>query len=62
MQADPQSASGALADIATGATVLTAAAGDPTAVTTSQIGAVLTADPLYSGNWTDTVTFTVSVA
>ncbi len=62
MQADPQGANGALSDIETGATVLTAAAGDPKAVTTSQISAVLTAEPLFSGNWADTVTFTVSVA
>lgn len=62
MQADPQSENGSLADVATGSTILTAAAGEPTAVTTSQIGAVLTAEPLFSGNWTDTVTFTVSVA
>lgn len=61
MQADPQSEANALADIDTGATILTAAAGDPTAVTTSHIGAVLTANPLFSGYWTDTVTFTVSV-
>ncbi|MDE5995080.1 MAG: hypothetical protein K2G60_06170 [Oscillospiraceae bacterium] len=62
MQADPQSSNGTLADITTGATILTAAAGNPTAVTTSQIGAVLTAKPVYSGIWTDTVTFTVTVA
>lgn len=62
MQADPQSGNGSLADVTTGATILTAAAGEPNAVTTSQIGAVLTAEPLYSGVWSDTVTFTVSVA
>lgn len=62
MMADHNSENGALADLASGSVMLTAAAGDPTAVTTSHIGAVLTEAPLYSGTWTDTVTFTVAVA
>lgn len=62
MKADHNSENGALSDLASGSVMLTAVAGDPTAVTTSHIGAVLTADPLFSGTWVDTVTFTVSVA
>lgn len=61
MQANPQKA-GSLASIASGDTILTVAAGNPTAVTTSTIGAVLTSAPLYSGVYTDTATFTISVA
>lgn len=61
MKADPQSEAGALSDLASGATILTVAAGDPTAVTTSKIGAVLTEAPFFAGIYTDTVTFTVEV-
>lgn len=60
MKANPQSA-GTLDKITSGATILTVAAGNPTAVTTSKIGAVLNEAPLYSGTYTDTATFTVSV-
>lgn len=48
--------------IATGAAVLTVPAGDPNKVTTSNMGAVLTQAPSYSGVYTDTATFVVSVA
>lgn len=61
MKADPQSEAGELSYIASGDTVLTVAAGDPTAVTTTKIGAVLTVNPLFAGIYTDTVTFTAEV-
>lgn len=60
MQANPQSA-GSLTSIASGDTILTVVAGDPTAVTTSTIGAVLTESPAFAGTFTDTATFIVSV-
>lgn len=61
MKANPQSA-GTLQTIASGDTVLTVAAGDPDAVTTSKVAAVLTQAPSYSGTYLDTATFTVAVA
>lgn len=60
MKANPQS-EGTLDSISSGDTILTIAAGTPDAVTTSTIGAVLTEAPLYSGVYTDTATFTVTV-
>lgn len=50
-----------LASVNTGATILTVAAGNPDAVTTSQIAAVLTAAPVYAGTYTNTATFNVTV-
>lgn len=52
----------ALSSVSTGDTVLTVAAGTPDAVTTSQIVAVLTQAPVYSGIYTNTATFAMSVA
>ncbi len=49
-------------DFATGDVVLTAEAGDPTATYDTSIGSILTAAPLFAGVYTDTVTFTSSVA
>lgn len=60
MKANPQKA-GSLTKITSGSTILTVAAGNPTAVTTSTIGAVLTEAPLYSGIYTDTAVFEVTV-
>lgn len=51
----------ALASVNTGATILTVAAGNPDAVTTSSIAAVLTEAPVYSGTYTNTATFNVTV-
>ena len=42
--------------------VLTAEAGTPTATFTTAIGAILAAEPLYAGIYTDTATFTCTVA
>lgn len=50
------------ASVASGATVLTVAAGDPDATTTSTVAAVLTEAPAYSGVYNNTATFTVAVA
>lgn len=52
---------GSLASVNTGATILTAAAGNPDAVTTSSIAAVLTDAPVYSGTYTNTAAFHVTV-
>ena len=52
---------GSLASVNSGATILTVAAGNPDAVTTSQIAAVLTDTPVYSGAYTNTATFSVTV-
>lgn len=49
-------------DFVTGDVVLTADAGDPTATYDTSIGSILTANPNYAGVYTDTVTFTASVA
>ena len=54
-------AAGSLASVNTGATILTVAAGDPDAVTTSSIAAVLTDAPVYSGTYTNTATFNITV-
>lgn len=51
----------ALASVNTGATILTAAAGNPDAVTASSIAAVLTEAPVYAGTYTNTATFHVTV-
>lgn len=61
LKANPQKAS-ALASVATGATILTVAAGTPEAVTTTSVAAVLESAPLYSGYYSNTVTFNVTVA
>lgn len=50
------------ASIASGATVLTVAAGDPDTTTTSTVAAVLMQAPAYSGVYSNTATFTVAVA
>lgn len=47
---------------ATGDVVVSVDAGDPFATTSTEIGAQLTADPLFAGTYTDTTTFTASVA
>ncbi len=52
---------GSLASVNTGATILTVNAGNPDAVTTSSIAAVLTDAPVYSGSYTNTATFNVTV-
>ncbi len=52
---------GSLASVNTGATILTAAAGNPDAVTTASIAAVLTDAPVYSGTYTNTAAFNVTV-
>ncbi len=49
-------------DFATGDVVLTAEAGDPTATYDTSIGSILTAAPFFAGVYTDTATFTCSVA
>lgn len=61
LQANPQSA-GSLAAVSSGDTILTVPAGTPEQTTTTQVAAVLTQAPAYSGVYTNTVTFTVSVA
>lgn len=45
----------------TGNTILSVPAGTPTAVTTTPIGAKLTESPVYSGVYSNTVTFTVTI-
>lgn len=47
--------------IATGDTILSVAAGNPDAVNSTALGAVLTQAPSFSGTYNDTATFTVSV-
>lgn len=49
------------AKIATGDTILSVAAGNPDAVNSTALGAVLTQAPSFSGTYNDTATFTVSV-
>lgn len=61
LQANPQSSS-SLTAVSSGDTILTVPAGTPEQATTTQIAAILTAAPVYSGVYTNTVTFTVSVA
>ncbi len=53
--------SGSLTSVNTGAAILTVAAGNPDAVTTSSIAAVLTEAPVYSGTYTNTASFNVTV-
>lgn len=48
--------------IASGDTILTVAAGDPNGTSTVPVGAVLTQAPVFAGAYTDTATFSVSVA
>jgi len=48
--------------ITSGDTILTVAAGTPTATTTTAVSAIITSAPLYAGVYLDTATFTVSVA
>lgn len=50
-----------LASVNTGATILTVAAGNPDSVTTSSIAAVLTEAPVYSGTYTNTAVFNITV-
>lgn len=50
------------ANFNSGAVVLEAEAGDPTATYSTTIGSVLTESPIYAGVYTDTATFTCSVA
>lgn len=50
------------AKIASGDTILTVAAGNPDATSTTPIGAILTEKALYAGTYLDTATFTVAVA
>lgn len=50
-----------LASVNTGATILTVAAGNPDAVTTSSIAAILTEAPVYSGTYTNTAVFNITV-
>ena len=52
---------GSLATINSGATILTVPAGNPDAVTTSKIAAVLSDAPAYSGTYTNTATFNIGV-
>lgn len=56
-----QSGASALSSVSTGATIMTVAAGNPDAETTTIVGAVLESSPLYSGTYTNTVTFSVTV-
>lgn len=50
------------ADFISGATVLSCPAGTPDAVFSTAIGSVLTASPIFAGVYTDTATFSCSVA
>ena len=61
LQAKQQGA-GSLSSVSAGATNMTVAAGNPDAETTTTVGAVLESSPLYSGTYTNTVTFSVTVA
>lgn len=61
LQANPQSA-GSMAAVTSGSTILTAAAGDPTTVTTSKVSAILTQPAVFAGVYTNHVTFDVTVA
>lgn len=49
-------------DVTTGDTILTVPAGTPDAVTTAEIGGILTENPVYSGMYVNTATFVVSVS
>ena len=60
LKANPQSA-GSLAAVSSGDTILTVPAGTPEQTTTTQVAAVLTDSPAYSGVYTNTVTFSISV-
>lgn len=60
LQANPQTAS-TLAAVSSGDTILTVPAGNPEQATTTQVAAVLTQAPAYSGVYTNTVTFSISV-
>lgn len=60
LQANPQSA-GSLAAVSSGDTLLTVPAGTPEQTTTTQVAAVLTDSPAYSGVYTNAVTFSISV-
>lgn len=60
LKANPQSA-GSLAAVSSGDTILTVPAGNPEQATTTQVAAVLTQAPAYSGVYTNTVTFSVTV-
>ncbi len=48
--------------IVSGDTILTVAAGDPNGTSTVPVGAVLTQAPIFAGAYTDTATFSVTVA
>ena len=61
LRANPQSA-GSMAAVTSGSTILTVAAGDPDAVTTSKVAARLTQAADYAGAYTNLVEFDVSVA
>lgn len=56
-----QSGASALSSVSTGATIMTVAAGDPDSETITTVGAVLESAPIYSGTYTNTVTFSVTV-
>lgn len=57
-----QSGASALSSVSTGDTIMTVAAGNPDAQTTTTVGAVLESSPLYSGYYSNIVTFSVTVA
>ena len=59
LRANPQSA-GSMAAVTSGSTILTVAAGDPDAVTTSKVAARLTQAADYAGAYTNLVGFDVS--
>jgi hypothetical protein len=61
LRANPQSAS-SMAAVTSGSTILTVAAGDPDAVTTSKVAARLTQAADYAGAYTNLVEFDVSVS
>ncbi|MDE6477351.1 MAG: hypothetical protein K2L48_04155, partial [Mycoplasmoidaceae bacterium] len=52
---------GSLVSVDTGVTILTVNAGNPDAITISSIAAVLTDAPVYSGTYTNTATFNITV-
>lgn len=61
MLANPQS-TGKLSSIESGAIILTVAAGNPDAVTTSNVAAILTQKPSYAGVYKNTANFSVIVS
>lgn len=59
MLANPQS-TGELSSIDSGTVILTAAAGNPDAVTTSNVAAILTQEPVYAGVYRNTANFSIA--